>query len=154
MGNVIKRLFELRNLPAPRIVQCLLGENESESYFLDDPDNPGASGVVEQPVKSSYAVRTMTLDEFARIHLPRGLTYIKCDAEGWDAQILMSGRETIKKYQPKIAVTTYHNAADYRTISDYLESLGYRCSGKGLLFRGGELRTVMLHGVPKTCDKR
>ena len=65
----------------------------------------------------------------------------------------MSGRETIKKYQPKIAVTTYHNAADYRTISNYLESLGYICSGKGLLFTG-DIRTLMLHGVPKKFSKR
>jgi FkbM family methyltransferase len=153
MAKVINRLFELRHLPAPKIVQCLLGEDEKESHFLDDSDHPGASRAVEKAVISSYPVRTMTLDEFARNHLPRGLTYIKCDAEGWDARILMSGRETIKKYQPKIAVTTYHNAADYRIISNYLESLGYICSGKGLLFTG-DIRTLMLHGVPKTFYKR
>jgi FkbM family methyltransferase len=153
MGEVIKRLFQLRDLPGPRIIQCLLGDTENETYFLDHPVSPGASRVVEQSVKSSYPVRTMTLDQFARMYLPHGLTYIKCDAEGWDAQILISGRETIKEYQPKIAVTTYHNVSDYRAISDYLESLGYRCSGKGLFF-GGELRTLMLHGVPETRDKR
>ena len=154
MGDVINRLFELRNLPAPRIFQCLLGENEKVSNFLDDSDNPGRSGVVERPVKSSYPVRTITLDEFARTNLPRGLTYIKCDAEGSDARILMSGRQTIKKYKPKIAVTTYHNVADYGTISNFLESLGYRCSGKGLLLSGNAFRTVMLHGVPNASDKR
>jgi FkbM family methyltransferase len=154
MGNVINRLFTLRDLPAPRIFQCLLGENEKFSNFLDDSDNPGRSSVVDQPAKSSYPVRTMTLDAFARTNLPRGLTYIKCDAEGSDARILMSGRETIKKYKPKIAVTTYHNVADYGTISNFLISLGYRCSGKGLLLSGNAFRTVMLHGVPDASDQR
>jgi FkbM family methyltransferase len=153
MGNVVNRLFKLRNLPAPKIVQCLLGEKAKESHFLDDSDHPGASRVVEQAVKSSYPVPMMTLDDFAQAYLPRGLTYIKCDAEGWDAQILMSGCKTIKRYQPKIAVTTYHNAGDYRKISNYLESLGYICLGKGLLFTG-DLRTLMLHAVPKVSEKQ
>ena len=96
----------------------------------------------------------MTLDAFVSNNLPRGLTYIKCDAEGADARILMSGCQTIKKYKPKIAVTTYHNVADYGTISKFLKSLGYQCSGKGLLLSGNAFRTVMLHGVPEANYKR
>ena len=65
----------------------------------------------------------------------------------------MSGRETIKKYRPKIAVTTYHNATDYSVIATFLESLNYRCYGKGLLFSGDAFRTVMLHGVSKAGDQ-
>ena len=102
--------------------------------------------MVERPSDLSYPVRVMTLDDFVRHYLPGGLTYIKCDAEGWDAKFLRRAGETIARYKPKIAVTTYHNAEDYRTIANFLTPLGYDCHGKGLLYfpHQGEYRTLML----------
>ena len=89
----------------------------------------------------------LTLDEFAVRHLQKGVTYIKCDAEGWDWKILKAGCALLKK--SKISVTTYHNSTDYRGISEFLHGLNYSCSGKGLLYSGGAPRTLMLHAVPR-----
>lgn len=151
MKRVMEKLFQLRGLPSPRIVSCLLGEGTTEVPFVDNQDKPGSSISTDQPSELSYPVRIMTLDEFVRKYLPNGLSYIKCDAEGWDAKILMSGRESLLKYRPKIAVTTYHHAGDYRTIASFLTSLDYKCDGKGLLYfpHQGEYRTLMLHATPK-----
>ena len=91
----------------------------------------------------------LTLDEFALRHLQEGVTYIKCDAEGWDCKILKAGSALLKNYRPKISVTTYHNSGDYRDISENLHGLKYNCSGKGLLYSCGTLRTLMLHAVPR-----
>jgi len=147
MSRVIKRLFELRGLPPSQIVNCLLGESERELPFKDDHDKPGSSGPVEEASEFSYPVPMLTLDDFVGQYLPGGLTYIKCDAEGWDSYILRSGREAIIRYKPKIAITTYHNSEDYRIIAGFLSPLGYTCRGKGLLYfpHQGEYRTLMLH---------
>jgi FkbM family methyltransferase len=147
MATVINRLFELRQLSPPTIVQCLLGEVGGEAYFEDNCQNPGASRLVERPMATAYPVPILTLDEFGEKYLPRGVSYIKCDAEGSDAKIIMSGREFLLKYKPKIAITTYHNSADYPMIEEFLLGLGYKCKGKGFFYSGGEFRTLMLHGA-------
>jgi FkbM family methyltransferase len=150
MARVIKRLFDLRKLPSPIIVECLLGQKAGQLNFEDNPTNPGASRLAECATDFSYLVPVLTLDEFAAKHLPHGVTYIKCDAEGSDAKIVMSGRQLLLKYTPKIAVTTYHNSTDYPVIEQFLLNLGYRCKGKGLVYSSGEFRTLMLHAnLPK-----
>jgi FkbM family methyltransferase len=148
MAKVINRLFEIRQLPPPQILQCLLGRGEKTNwYFLDDLSNPGASRVVAETMNAAYPVPLITLDECIEA-LPQGITYIKCDAEGMDASILMSGKKALAKYKPKIAVTTYHRSEDYKEIEDFLKPLGYRCHGKGFLYSTGEFRTLMLHAAP------
>ena len=100
-----------------------------------------------KPTDDSYSVSVLTLETFVETHLPEGLNFIKYYAEGWYVKILMSGRKALRKFRPKIAVTTYHNCEDYRLISIFLTSLGYDCRGKGLLYFPfhGEYRTLMLH---------
>lgn len=147
MGAVIARLFEIRRLDPPKIVSCLLGEKEQQAHFLDDRENPGASRVAPES-NDTYPIGVVTLDQFVALHMPEGLDYIKCDAEGWDPKILKSGHGALTKFRPKIAVTTYHNRDDYAEIEAFLTPLGYKCSGKGLLYSDGALRTMVLHAVP------
>jgi FkbM family methyltransferase len=147
MQRVISRLFKLRNLGEPRLFGYLLGDLHAQYQFFEETSNPGGSRPVAGQIAGTYPVEAVTLDEFAARHLPQGVTYIKCDAEGWDCKILKSGSALLKKYRPKISVTTYHNQTDYRDIADFLFGLDYYCSAKGLLYTGGTLRTLMLHAV-------
>jgi len=148
MQRVIRQLFMLRSLGEPCLFEYLLGDVYAQTQFFEDIGNPGASRAAPGRIADTYTVEMLTLDEFAARHLQRGVTYIKCDAEGWDCKILKSGRALLQKYRPKISVTTYHNQTDYRDISDFLYGLNYSCSGKGLLYSSGLLRTLMLHAVP------
>jgi FkbM family methyltransferase len=149
MQRVIRQLFLLRKLGEPRLFEYLLGDVHAQTQFLEDVNNPGGSRGVPSRTADTYPVEMLTLDEFALRHLQEGVTYIKCDAEGWDCKILKAGFALLQKYRPKISVTTYHNRADYRDISEFLHELNYSCSGKGLLYSGGALRTLMLHAVPR-----
>ena len=153
MQGVIRQLFRLRKLGEPSLFEYLLGDVFTQTQFFEDKGNPGASRSVHGQPAGTYPVETLTLDEFASRHLRKGVNYIKCDAEGWDYKILKSGRALLEKYRPKISVTTYHNQADYREISEFLCELNYRCSGKGLLYSGGALRTLMLHAVPRVPSR-
>jgi FkbM family methyltransferase len=147
MARVIKRLFKIRKLLCPVIVPCLLGDKAGELNFEDNPSNPGASRLTDRATDLSYPVPVLTLDKFVAKYLPHGVTFIKCDAEGSDARIIMSGRKTLLKYKPKIAITTYHNSHDYQIMERFLLDLGFACKGKGLLYSAGEFRTLMLHGA-------
>ena len=146
MGEVIRRLFQLRDLPPPQIVECLLGEAAGTAYFEENAHDPAQSRVTDAQVPGSYPVRRMTLDELTG-SLERKPSYIKCDAEGADLAILRSGRNFLQTTRPKIAVTTYHNSNDFVETRDYLRSLGYELEAKGIIYMNGELRVMMIHAA-------
>lgn len=145
MTRVIEALFELRGLPKPLIVKTLLGPEAKALHFTDNADNPGASRVTAQPEAGSYSVPVTTLDAMVEALDLKKLDFIKCDAEGADVGILKSGRRTLEKFHPKIAITTYHNEGDFLEIFAFLKGLDYKISGKGLLYTQRAFRPLMLH---------
>ena len=48
------------------------------------------------------------------------VTYIKIDVEGFDVEVLRGAKELIKRFRPKIAVTTYHDYSHADMIKDLL----------------------------------
>lgn len=143
--RVIRRLFELWKLPQPQIVECLIGPECSMVHFEENLKNPGASRIIDVPTDRSYQLPVITLDELVeRQKLPR-VDFIKCDAEGQDVSIIRSGLESLKRFKPKIAVTTYHNDDDFADLYKLLSEIGYSIAGKGFMYSGGKLRGLMLH---------
>jgi FkbM family methyltransferase len=144
MCALIEKQFELRHLPSPAIVQCLVGESTSKAFFVEDVSNPGASRIVSHPVDGSYEVPVLTLDELIE---STGIepTYIKCDAEGAAMMIFSGGLKFLQKKKPKLAIASYHTDSEYADLYNLLKPLGYRIQGKGFLFSGEKLRVQMLH---------
>ncbi len=73
---------------------------------------------------------------------------IKCDTKGAEHSIFSGGQKFLRKFRPKLAVTTYHNDWHYRDMYDLLKSVGYKVQGNGLLFSPGDrgaLRVMMIH---------
>lgn len=85
-----------------------------------------------------------TIDNFCATHDIR-LSYIKADLEGYEMNLLFGASKTIKKYKPKIAITTYHNEKHASEIEKYLLSINsaYNILTKGIEERKGA--PVMLH---------
>lgn len=146
MCVLIRALFEARQEPCPEILNCLLGSRRGEAHFLEVEANPGESRIVSPDTPGAYCLPVRTLDEVAD-SLPEKPTFIKCDAEGAEPEIFEGGREFLKRFRPKLAITTYHNDGDYAAMHDLLVSLGYNVAGKGFLFSPGEgtLRVQMIH---------
>src|SRR2546423_13280086 len=118
MAGVMEMLFRERKLEPPIIAPVLLGSAQGEHSFRDDILNPGASRSVKE---GAYAVEMLKLDQLVdRLGLER-LDFIKCDAEGADADILKSGERVLRRFRPRIAVTTYHGDEDYADLHDYLK---------------------------------
>lgn len=145
MGRLVHDLFRIRGLPAPSILPYLISDQPGSIWFTDCIENPGASRMSPAPEPESYRVDVMTLDGLIERFLPEGCDFIKCDAEGWDPAIMGSGRNSLQRFKPKIAVTTYHQDGDFTKISGLLSPMGYEIKGKGLLFSQDHFRPLMLH---------
>jgi FkbM family methyltransferase len=145
MIKLIERLFELRNLKPSALVNKLIGRSDGELQFLDDQENIASSKVVPAPTKDSYPVEVVTLDELVTsLQLDR-VDFIKCDAEGADVDIIRSGDQSIRRFHPRIAVTTYHADDHYSLLADYFSALNYRIRGSGYIYIHGKYRPVMIH---------
>ena len=89
-------------------------------------------------------IKLTTIDNlFFANNLP--LSYLKADLEGSELAMLKGAEQTIKRYRPKIAITTYHRGQDAREIQSYLQAIvpEYKFRLKGIEERVGA--PVMLH---------
>lgn len=73
------------------------------------------------------------------------VTYIKADLEGYEEKMILGALNTIKKWRPKIAITTYHRENDYKKILSIVKSvipdINYKIKG----YENIEGKPVMLH---------
>ncbi len=57
-------------------------------------------------------------------------TILKIDVEGFEMDVLEGGKETIKKYKPKIIIET-HSSDLEKQVKDFLEKLDYKVKHEG-----------------------
>lgn len=69
---------------------------------------------------NTIEVETKTIDDY----LPENerVTLIKMDIEGAEYEALKGAEKTIKKYQPRLAISIYHNPDDYWRICEVIHS--------------------------------
>lgn len=144
MCALIAKLFEIREERPPVVLNCLMGDESSTAYFLEDPGNPGGSRISPELVAGAYPVEVRTLDEVVET-LELKPTFIKCDAEGFEPKIFAGGRKFLTEHRPKLAITTYHNVGDYSEMHALLKSMGYNVMGKGFFYTANSLRVQMIH---------
>ena len=145
MGNIIKKLFEIRRLKEPLTVNCLMGISDGSALFYDNPKDPTASKIVKSQISQSYSLDVTTLDNlFESLKVDR-VDFIKCDAEGADFDILKGGQKVLEKFHPKWSLAAYHNKDDYKNMCGYLKKFGYKIFGKGLIYMNGTYRVQILH---------
>lgn len=145
MLPIIRRLFEVRNLASPRIIDLALGSKPGTLTLHEEPDNPGYARLTPAAETGAATVQVISLDEMIhRFNIPR-VDFIKCDAEGADLDIIHSGEALLKRDRPKLAICTYHEHDHFSRLSSFLKPLGYRIRGKGLLRVMKNYRILMLH---------
>ena len=92
------------------------GLSHSSGTLRFNPDNGSASSVAEE---GSVEISVTTIDE--SIH--EKTTFIKTDLEGWDIEALKGAQRHILEYHPKLAISVYHQAADFWRIPEYVLGL-------------------------------
>ena len=91
-------------------------------------------------------IRITTIDDYVRQAGIR-VDFIKADVESFELEMLKGAESTIRRYKPKIAVTTYHPGNDWRQMWRFLHSLvpEYSYRIKGLSYNARRARPVMIH---------
>lgn len=85
------------------------------------------------------------------------LDFLKMDIEGGERAALRGAENLIRKHRPRLSVTTYHRADDWRVLRSQVEAAAprYRYSYKGLVsYPEGGQRPVMLHAWPGERENR
>jgi hypothetical protein len=83
-----------------------------------------------------------------KLGIPK-VDFIKMDIEGAEIQAVEGAMPLLTKHHPKLAITTYHRAFDFRCLEAMLTSLGYcHIQAAGITkFGGNHSRPVMLHAT-------
>lgn len=82
-----------------------------------DATGNGSACVTQQ--ETPISIKTVALDNC----ISDKVTFIKMDIEGAELEALKGGREIIKAYKPKLAVSVYHKKDDMTEIPAYLKAL-------------------------------
>lgn len=104
-----KKLF----IPAGRsgTIATLLSESERENTAIE-----------AWKYEETIEVECRTIDDFVN-EKGTEVDFIKIDAEGSEREILLGAKETIKKFKPKIAVSSYHRPDDKEVIPKIVKSI-------------------------------
>lgn len=139
--------------PLPRFQEALLRTFDGVENFELLPvalsSEPGEAVLSVAGIHSTIGdhaegakVRVATLDE---LFADRPYTYLKADLEGFEQAMLAGATESIRRYRPRLALTTYHRADDAERIAALLMELvpEYRVELRGVEDLWGV--PVMLH---------
>jgi FkbM family methyltransferase len=139
-----------------QVIEAAVADASGMVEFVDDTSNPLTSRIASSPVGPSPGNRAisatcrvpkMPLDDWVSANGIGQVDYLKIDAEGSDLAVLMGARELLRRWQPAIAVTTYHEPEHCEQMIGFLRSLdlGYLFHAKGVVSFGKSARPVMLH---------
>jgi FkbM family methyltransferase len=141
--------------PLPKFVECLNKTFDKATNVEILPvaisDTEFFTKMITDDISSALSdegegeqVHVTTLD---KIFLDKevAVSYLKMDLEGYDYKALLGAESLIKKYKPKIAVTTYHSKEHATQIEQFLKSIvpEYKILCKGIFQNTGS--PVMLH---------
>ena len=90
-----------------------------------DPKNSAADTFVidRKEATGSVQVPLTTIDKLvAELNLPR-VDFVKMDIEGAEPNALRGGRETIKKWKPRISISAYHQPDHPKVIPQIIREL-------------------------------
>lgn len=93
-----------------------LGVSDEEGTLFFDPNHGSASSI---STSGSSKIDVVTIDETVK----EKITFIKMDLEGWELKALQGAKNHILENHPKMAISIYHNAADFRKIPEFILSL-------------------------------
>lgn len=91
-------------------VQMGLGDSEGELTFYVAADARHSEGnrFIPSPKLEPITARITTLDAFVRERGLERVDFIKADIEGFERNMLVGARETLRRFAPRLALCTYH----------------------------------------------
>jgi len=117
----VKRLKKEWNLKEDSIVleYAGIGEQNGEGVFVHDAVNGGLGSKYVADASEGDVSRIYSIDGY----MTEPFDFLKADIEGYEYQMLLGARESIRRYRPLLAVCIYHNAVDFYTILLLIKSI-------------------------------
>lgn len=112
--NMVAARGRLKGFRDIEFMQEGLSDSDGELSF--DPDSGSASSISST---SDKRIKVTTLDQAVK----QPVSFIKMDLEGWEIKALSGCRGHILEYKPKLAISVYHSASDFRVIPRFILSL-------------------------------
>jgi FkbM family methyltransferase len=128
------------------IVPAALGAFRGQTSFSFDASYPAFGQMGGQPDGERVAVETVAAI-CERLGLAR-VDFVKMDIEGAEIQAVEGALPTLKRFHPKLAITTYHRGFDCAALQAMLQTAGYpKLKAVGVTYNAdGGWRPVLLHG--------
>jgi FkbM family methyltransferase len=105
------------------LIQYPLWHTKGETVYYWDRGS-GSRVALESFENYENSVETHTIDDFCEESHLEKIDFIKMDIEGAELNALKGAIRTIKKYKPKLAITSYHSLNDFVEIPLWIENLG------------------------------
>jgi len=129
-------------------IQCVnlaLGESNKDGEISFNPKDLQVSSLKdsgyhhfqENFYNNHHDIKVVTLDSFVRENKIEKLDFLKIDTEGYEKEILIGAKKSIKKFKPVIAVSAYHQQNDTKDIVELINAIDPKYKHK-LSFRGEE----------------
>jgi FkbM family methyltransferase len=127
----------------PKKIEIINYALSDKIQTLDFSDNSVMGKIGENKSKSTK-VKAITLDSyFYKKNIK--IDFIKADIEGWEEHLLLGGQKTIKKFKPKIAITSYHPGNDYKKMVELILKIEPKYNYKIVGLAAGTKQPVMIH---------
>lgn len=131
------------------IVAAFVGKKTGEVRFFEYKENPTISHLVRGEADSGvgYQVPSISIDEFVAQKGLGAIDFIKVDVESGELDLISGAVDTISRFKPKIAITTYHKAQHANQIVDAVLSacFSYKFFLRGIVEFDGIPRPIMAY---------
>lgn len=122
--RILERTAELNGNIIP-VKKGLSDINTSMNFMENAEGNSGANKFMngtdsKNSAAASYDVETVRLDDFVRDNNLSRVDFIKSDIEGFERNMLAGAQETLRKFSPKLALSTYHFPDDPQVMSELI----------------------------------
>lgn len=119
------------------IVESPLGSSSGAEFWVNAQ---GAASKLERAPGSGKRVVSTSIDDFVQSRKLDRVDYIKFDIEGAEKDALLGAKETIRRFQPTLAVSVYHKTEDIIELPRVIMALGpqYRLFLHGVCLNYGE----------------
>lgn len=117
LNDLIKQQSALNE---ERIHPVLMAVSDSEGeavFYVDDCNNGDSSLLKRSESTSDIKVKLTSLDKFVENNHIEKVDFIKADIEGAERMLLKGAQNILKKYEPALALCTYHLPDDKEVLS-------------------------------------
>lgn len=116
----------------------------ADFYHMTDNAYSSLKDTLRKKVDKSFKVDVITLDEFIKINEINRVDLIKIDVEGYENEVVLGARDTLRKFKPELFIEIYQginsNKDPNATIS-FIKNLGY----DAYILTDGEIQSFKEH---------